>query len=156
VKNILCLFLLAFATLGCASQKGQMIIFENIQVRYDGAHPQQGPNAYIINSEERLKGVLAALQLTPRLGNPDLTAYLPEHTLILVYGGIRKTGGNRFHVTKILQKNRQLVVRARMLQPGPNCNTTSVISHPVQIIAVPKNATKHLALDFLESIQDCK
>lgn len=133
-----------------------MIIFENIQVRYDGADPKQGPNAYIINSEERLRGVLAELQLTPRIGNPDLTAYLPEYTLIVVYGGIRNTGGHRLHVTKIIQKKRELVVRARMLQPGPNCNTTSVISHPIQIVAVPKNATRRLTLDFLESIQDCK
>lgn len=150
------LILIVFTALGCASQKGQMIIFENVQVRYDGAHPKQGPNAYIINSEERLRAVLADLQLNPRIGNPDLTAYLPEYTLIVVYGGIRKTGGHRLHVTKIIQKKRELVVRARMLQPGPNCNTSSVISYPVQIVAIPKNATKRLTLDFLESIQDCK
>jgi hypothetical protein len=156
VKNIAFLILVFFTVLGCASQKGQMIIFENVQVRYDGAHPKQGPNAYIINSEERLRAVLADLQLNPRIGNPDLTAYLPEYTLIVVYGGIRKTGGHRLHVTKIIQKKRELVVRARMLQPGPNCNTSSVISYPVQIVAIPKNATKRLNLDFLESIQDCK
>lgn len=150
------MILIVFTSLGCASQKGQMIIFENIQVRYDGAHPKQGPNAYLINSEERLRKVLEDLQLTPRIGNPDLTPYLAEYTLIVVYGGIRKTGGHRLHVTKVIQNKRELVVRARMLQPGPNCNTTSVITHPVQIVAVPKNTMKRLTLDFLESIQDCK
>jgi len=133
-----------------------MIIFENLQVRYDGADPKQGPNAYLINSEERLRDVLTALQLTSRIGNPDLTPYLNDYTLILVYGGIRKTGGHRLYVTKIMQRKRELVVRARLLQPGPNCNTTAAITHPLQIIAVPKNATRRLTLDFLESTQHCK
>lgn len=156
MKKYFFLVLLGFGLSACASNKGQLLIFENIQVRYDSEYNELERTAFVINTEAELLAALTQLQLSPRRGTPDLAAFLDDRTLIVVYGGMRRTAGHRLHVTKISQKRSGLTVRARMLQPGPNCVTSSVLSYPLQVVAIPKNKTAKLTLDFLESIQDCE
>ncbi len=156
MKKYFFLVVIGLGLSACASQKGQMVIFENIQVRYDSEYNEAERTAFIINTEAELQAALTQLQLSPRRGTPDLAAFLSDRTLVFVYGGMRRTAGHRLHVTKVVQKRNTLIVRARMLQPGPNCVTSDVITYPLQVVAIPKNESVKLTLDFLESIQDCE
>lgn len=148
--------LLTFALSSCASQKTQPILFENIQVRYQSAYHEQGPDAYLINSTTELDSVLAKLQLTPSPGGIDLTEMLQDRSLILVYGGNRPTAGHKLHVLKINRVKKELQIKSRLFVPGANCYVPQVITYPLQVVAIPKTTGVQLTLDLLQSTQDCK
>lgn len=148
--------ILSMALWSCASQKAQPILFENIQVRYQSAFHEQGPNAYLINSTAELDSVLALLQLTASPGGIDLAEVLSDRSLILVYGGNRPSSGHKLHVLKINQVKKELQIKSRLFVPGANCYVPQVITYPLQVVAIPKTKGVQLTLDLLQSTQDCK
>ncbi len=153
-RALLLSFILLFWS--CAAQKAKPILFENIQVRYQSAYHEQGPNAYLINTSAELDEVLSRLKLTPAPGSIDLAGLLAEQSLILVYGGNRPTAGHKLHVLKITQRKKELVIKSRLFVPGAICYVPQVISYPLQVVAIPKTNGVLLTLDLLQSGQDCK
>lgn len=140
----------------CASQKPQPVLFENIQVRYQSAYHEQGPDAFLINSTAELEAVLSKLELSPSVGGIDLGELLSDRSLILVYGGNRPTAGHKLHVLKINQTKKELQIKSRLFVPGTNCYVPQVITYPLQVVAIPKTQGVQLTLDLLQSTQDCK
>jgi len=140
----------------CASQKAQPILFENIQVRYQSAYHEQGPDAFLINTTAELEAILAKLQLSAAPGGIDLTELLNDRSLILVYGGNRPTAGHKLHVLKINRLKKELQIKSRLFVPGANCYVPQVITYPLQVVAIPKTENVQLTLDLLQSTQDCK
>lgn len=148
--------ILVIALWSCASQKPQPILFENIQVRYQSAFHEQGPDAYLINSVAELDSVLAKLQLSAGAGGIDMAELLQDRSLILVYGGNRPTAGHKLHVLKINRLKKELQIKSRLFVPGTNCYVPQVITYPLQVVAIPKIQDVRLTLDLLQSTQDCK
>lgn len=148
--------LLLAVSWSCASQKPQAVMFENIQVRYQSAYHEQGPNAYLINTTAELDSVLALLQLTSSPGGIDLAEVLSDRSLILVYGGNRPSAGHKLHVLKINQIKKEMQIKSRLFVPGANCYVPQVITYPLQVVAIPKTKGVQLTLDLLQSTQDCK
>lgn len=138
------------------AQRQQAVPFENIQVRYQSAYHEAKPNAYLINTTADLERVLQELKLTPNAGSIDLTDFLAEQSLLLVYGGNRPTSGHKLHVLKVTRNRKELVIKSRLFVPGTNCYVPQVITYPLQVVAIPKTQGVRLTLDLLQSTQDCK
>lgn len=133
-----------------------MVPFENIQVRYQSAMNEAKPNAFLINTEADLQRVLQDLKLTASPGSIDLTAFLADQSLLLVYGGNRPSSGHKLHVLKVTRNRKELVVKSRLFVPGANCYVPQVVTYPLQVVAIPKTQGVRLTLDLLQSTQDCK
>ncbi|MFN3528860.1 MAG: protease complex subunit PrcB family protein [Bacteroidia bacterium] len=156
MKQFLFLFVLVIGLNGCASKKQQTVLFENIQVRYESMYNELGPNAFLINTKAELDSVQSLLELSPAKGMPDLSLFLEDRSLVLVYGGMRPSAGYRLHVLKLSRTKNELFIRTRLFKPGENCYVSTVITYPLQVVAIPKTTQVRLNLDLLESTQDCK
>lgn len=138
------------------AQRQQAVPFENIQVRYQSAFHESKPNAFLINTPAELEKVLTELKLTANPGSIDLSEFLAEQSLLLVYGGNRPSSGHKLHVLKVTRSRKELTIKSRLFVPGANCYVPQVVTYPLQVVAIPKTQGVRLTLDLLQSTQDCK
>lgn len=155
-QHFFVLFLLFISLYGCASKKQQTVRYEVMEVRYESMYNEHGPNAFLINTKAQLDSVQRFLELSPAEGMPDLSLFLEDRSLLLVYGGMRPSAGYRLHVLKLIRTKKELFIGARVIKPGENCYVSTVITYPLQVVALPKTSGLRLNLDLLESTEDCK
>lgn len=149
------LLVLILPVAGCASKKGNMVLFENVQMRFQVNETNKKPAIFLINNSADLNRVLSSLELVPARGMSDLNLFLEDRSLILVHAGRRSTANNKLYIVKVFENKKGMTVRARILVPGQNCEKNLLETYPVQLIAVPKVFASKLTLDLLETLQNC-
>jgi hypothetical protein len=149
------LLVLILTVSGCASKKGNMVLFENVQMRFQVNETNEKPAIFLINNSADLSRVLSSLELVPARGMPDLNIFLEDRSLIVIHAGRRISANNKLYVIKVVENKKGMTVRARILVPGQNCGNNNSVTYPVQVIAVPKVLAGKLTLDLIETLQNC-
>jgi len=134
--------LLATLSLGCASQKPQLLSFEYLPAVFEHEYVEQAPGAWLINDQESYNKLLTELKMQQQDGK-EFTSYWEKNSLLLVYGGTCPSGGYYIQTDSILSEGKQLQVIATLTGPGADCAVTDMITYPLQLLAIPKNQTRN-------------
>jgi hypothetical protein len=76
--------------------------------------------------------------------------------LIGVSQGRQSHGGIEVAVERVVRSAGTLVIAVVERSPGPDCMTTEVITHPVQVVAVPAEGVKSWSFVERKEIRSCQ
>jgi hypothetical protein len=72
-----------------------------------------------------------------------------QNLAIAVASGQRPSGGHEIAVQRVTRTGGQLTIHVLETTPGPNCLTTSALTQPVDVVAVPRDGA--VGWSFVES-----
>ncbi len=140
----------------CASTKPKPIEFEVIPVRFQVAYQEIGPKMFVLKNEQDLIKAMAFLNLEAPEGLPDLSFYFPQHTVVLLYAGMQRSSGYMFGAEAVEVKKELITITARLLQPDADCMVSSVITYPLQLIAIEHVGGTNFNLDLVNAVRACR
>jgi hypothetical protein len=141
---------------GCASRIPRDVDFEVIPAHFEVAYQEIGPKIFILKSENDLKKAMELLQLSAPDGLPDLNFYFEQHTVLLLYGGMQRSNGFMFGAESVQAKKQSVTITARLLQPAADCIVASVITYPMQLIAIDHLGGNDFSLDLVNAMRPCR
>jgi hypothetical protein len=96
-------------------------------------------------------------QFWSRLGlgdRPDVD--FANELVIAVASGQERTGGFTIGVDRVTQHEGELTVQVVETSPGPNCMTTSELTQPVDIVAIPRVEFQNSKFVERTAVSDCR
>lgn len=156
VQRFVGLILCAGFLFGCASRIPRSVDFEVIPAQFEVAYQEIGPKIFIIQNENDLKKAMELLQLSAPEGLPDLNFYFQQHTVLLLYGGMQRSNGFMFGAESVQAKKQSVTITARLLQPAADCIVASVITYPMQLIAIDHLGGTDFSLDLVNAMRPCR
>jgi hypothetical protein len=105
-----------------------------------GILPKVSGHQVIRNGNELAKALggiedkAAAARVVAALKGPELD--WQRHTLLVISGGVQRTGGYAVELQGLEVKDKVLVVRWKLKRPGPGDIVTQAITHPTLILMV--------------------
>jgi hypothetical protein len=76
--------------------------------------------------------------------------------VVAVAAGQRPSGGHEIAVEQIAQSNGELTIGVVETAPGPNCMTTSGLTQPVDVVAIPKVNARSWSFVERKEVRGCR
>ncbi len=96
-------------------------------------------------------------QFWSRLGLGDRPEVDFEKELVIaVASGQQRTGGFAIAVDRVSQKEGELTIQVVETSPGPNCMTTSELTQPVDVVAIPRAGVQKWSFAERKEVSDCR
>jgi hypothetical protein len=76
--------------------------------------------------------------------------------VVAVAAGQRPSGGHEIAVEEIAQSNGELTIGVVETAPGPNCMTTSALTQPVDVVAIPKVNARSWSFVERKEVRGCR
>jgi hypothetical protein len=76
--------------------------------------------------------------------------------VIAVASGQQRTGGFTIAVDRVTQKESELTVQVVETSPDPNCMTTSELTQPVDVVAIPRVEFQNSNFVERKTVSDCR
>jgi PrcB C-terminal len=84
--------------------------------------------------------------------NIDFTKYL----IVAVAAGQRSSGGYEISIQRVSQANGDLTIEVLQTVPSPNCVTTSALTQPVDVVAVPAVGAQGWSFLERQEVRGCR
>lgn len=84
--------------------------------------------------------------------NIDFTKFL----VVAVAAGQRSSGGYEISIQRVSQANGDLTIEVLQTVPGPNCVTTSALTQPVDVVAVPAVGAQSWSFLERQEVRGCR
>jgi hypothetical protein len=84
--------------------------------------------------------------------NIDFTKYL----VVAVAAGQRSSGGYEISIQRVSQANGDLTIEVLQTVPSPNCVTTSALTQPVDVVAVPAVGAQGWSFLERQEVRGCR
>jgi hypothetical protein len=140
----------------CASTKPKPIEFDVIPIQFQVGYQEIGPKMFVLKNEQELIKAMALLNLEAPEGLPDLSFYFQKHTVVLLYAGMQRSSGFMFGAEAVQVQKQSVTITARLLQPASDCVVSSVITYPMQLIAIEHIGGTDFNLDLVNAIRACR
>jgi len=96
-------------------------------------------------------------QLWSRLGLGDRPEVdFDKELVVAVASGQQRTGGFIITVDRVTQQQGELAVQVVETSPGPNCMTTSELTQPVEVVAIPRVQFQNQKFVEQKTVSDCR
>jgi hypothetical protein len=96
-------------------------------------------------------------QFWSRLGLGDRPEVdFSKELLIAVASGQQRTGGFSITVDRVTNHEGELMVQVLETSPGPNCMTTSELTQPVDVVAIPRVEFQRSNFAERKTVSDCR
>ena len=82
----------------------------------------------------------------------DFTKYL----VVAVAAGQRSSGGYEISIQRVSQAGGDLTIEVLQTVPGPNCITTSALTQPVDVVAVPAVGAQSWSFLERQEVRGCR
>jgi hypothetical protein len=79
-----------------------------------------------------------------------------QNLVVAVAAGQRQTGGYEIAVRRVSQANGALTIEVEETAPGPNCITTSALTQPVDVVALPTVSTRSWSFIEHKEVRGCR
>lgn len=76
--------------------------------------------------------------------------------VVAVAAGQRPSGGHEIAIEQIAQSNGELTIGVVEIAPGPNCMTTSTLTQPVDVVAIPKVNARSWSFVERKEVRGCR
>lgn len=129
--------LLAVFSIGCASNKPQLMTFEYLPAVFEHEYAENEAKAYLINDQESYYKLLGQLKMRQQ-DRDEYAEYWENYSLLLVYGGTRPSTGYNIQTDSVVTVGNKMKVSALLHEPGDNCMVADMITYPLQLLAIPK------------------
>lgn len=156
IRTLVVLIIGALLFCQCSVNKPKVIEFEVIPIQFQVAYQEIGPKLFILKSEEDLKKAMVLLKMEAPEGLPDLSFYFQQHTVVLLYAGMQRSSGFMFGAEAVQVQKQSVTITARLLQPASDCVVSSVITYPMQLIAIEHTGGTDFNLDLVNAIRACR
>jgi hypothetical protein len=79
-----------------------------------------------------------------------------RNLVVAVAAGQRSSGGYEIAVRRVSQANGDLTIEVEETTPGPNCMTTSALTQPVDVVALPAVGAKSWSFIEHQDVRGCR
>jgi hypothetical protein len=79
-----------------------------------------------------------------------------RNLVVAVAAGQRSSGGYEIAVRRVSQANGDLTIEVEETTPGPNCMTTSALTQPVDVVALPAVGARSWSFIEHQKVRGCR
>jgi protease stability complex PrcB-like protein len=79
-----------------------------------------------------------------------------RNLVVAVAAGQRRSGGYEIVVRRVSQANGDLTIEVEETTPGPNCMTTSALTQPVDVVALPTVGARSWSFIEHQEVRGCR
>jgi PrcB C-terminal len=79
-----------------------------------------------------------------------------RNLVVAVAAGQRSSGGYEIAVRRVSQANGDLTIEVEETTPGPNCMTTSALTQPVDVVALPAVGARSWSFIEHQEVRGCR
>lgn len=79
-----------------------------------------------------------------------------RNLVVAVAAGQRSSGGYEIAVRRVSQANGDLTIEVEETTPGPNCMTTSALTQPVDVVALPSVGARSWSFIEHQEVRGCR